>query len=376
VTGNAPLKVDPPDGVAIRTWALRLARPTATERDVVWDGSVNAQLVADGRVVGESSDGQVTVPASLEVRDYLKVVDEVVDLLPTPLDMVELEWADQDQVTWTVQRRPSGGSWSDIGHPNDSSYLDGPLEDGTYEYRVVAEDPEGDTATSDVESVTISSAPEPPSDLSVSVSSGTLELTWTASPSSDGDHYAVYRAQDGDVEPWKSPHATPAGSPWSEDVSTVTGRLLYLVRAVDSDGNEEANVSQMVAVELESGAEVARPNSPTIIEGRPAAGGEVEVVAGYTRADEGGEATKLNLYVNDGAGGAIDWGTVEASASLPGYGSAQVTLTSSGLTAGSTYKCGVRAETAAGVEDTNTAYIEVTADDDTPAGADLRAGVV
>ena len=85
---------------------------------------------------------------------------------------------------------------------------------------------------------------------------------------------------------------------------------------------------------------------------------------------------KLNLYVNDGAGGAIDWNTVEASASLPGFGVVQVTLTSSGLTAGDTYRCGVRAETDAGVEDTNTNYEEVTADDDMPFSPDIGAELV
>jgi len=375
-SGTSAARMSAGRPVAVRYWPHTLGLPETGVRRLDWDVERLALVVVDGDVHAEMTASSAEMPAGTTVRERLEVIDEMPHHPPTPLDEVELEWPDQDGVRWTVQRRPSGGSWADIATPAESRLRDGPLEDDTYDYRVVAEDEEGDTATSDTETVTVSSAPEPPADLSASVSGGTLELTWTASDSGDVDHYAVYRAVDADIDPDAVPHATPGSSPWSEDVSGVSGRLLYLVRAVDADGHEEGNIEQMVAVDVDAGSELQRPNSPDILEGRPASGGEVEVVAGYSRSGEDGEATKVNLYVNDGAGGAIDWNTAEDTVDLPGFGVAQVTLTSSGLTAGDTYRCGVRAETDAGVEDTNTDYVEATADDDAPSSPDLSAEVV
>jgi hypothetical protein len=48
-----------------------------------------------------------------------------------------------------------------------TEYVDGPLRDGAYDYRIVALDEEGDAAESDVRSVVVSSAPEPPTRLTL-----------------------------------------------------------------------------------------------------------------------------------------------------------------------------------------------------------------
>ena len=214
---------------------------------------------------------------------------------------------------------------------------------------------------------------------STSAAASTLTLTWTASDSSDIDHYAIRRSAtvntavvlDG------TPHDTDASSPWTEDVTGVTGRLEYLLRAVDAAGNEEANLSEMVYVDLEDGVQVLRPNSPSIAIAEAIADGEVRVQAMYDRTGEAGVATSIHMFVNDGAGGAMDWNTSKGNVSLPtGPTLHIVELDSSGLTGALTYDVGIRAKTTAGVYDANTTTVEVTTDSTAPDGPTLALEVV
>ncbi len=202
-----------------------------------------------------------------------------------------------------------------------------------------------------------------------------VSLSWTASASSDVDHYNIYRGKDANIELTAAAYDTAASSPWTD--SLVDGHYEYLVRAVDGDGNEEANLSQMVAIDISGGARLQRPNEPSVLDYRAAAGGEVELTVAYVREGEDGTATEVRLYVNDGAGGAIDYNTSVGSASLAsGLDFQAVTITSSGLSGGLTYRCGVRARTAGGVEDANTDHVEVTTDATAPSAPTLSGSII
>lgn len=191
----------------------------------------------------------------------------------------------------------------------------------------------------------------------------TVTLDCTASTSADINHYHIYRSGlDGKID-LASIHAETDSFPWSEDITGGTGRRAYLVRAVDDDDNEEANLSQIVWVDIVAGAVSTAPNEPGLVSAVAVADGEAEVAAIYDRTGEAGEATTIYLYANDGGGGTVDWGTSIGSATLgTGRTVQMVEITSSGLTGGKTYLVGVRAETAAGVQDQNTETASVTTD--------------
>lgn len=317
--------------------------------------------------------------APTDAREHIEVFEvsdqndgeDLTDIALTPNDVVVISW---DSVSgadeYRVYRSETSGNYDNpiaVLQAGRASYSihDGPHEDKTLYYKVVAVDDAGNTVDSAENSITISSAPEPPSDVSYSVSSGTLELTWTASDSSDVDHYAVYRGST-DIELTAAPHATPASSPWSEDVSGLTGTYAYLVRAVDSDGNEEANLTQIVLVDLDSGSETSRPNQPSVQAVEPAADGEARVRGAYRRDGEDGSADVIELYANNGQGGAIDYGTAVGSYNLGTQTLEQYDITSSGLVGGRTYRVAVRAVTSGGTDDGNTDAYEVETDAEAP----------
>lgn len=206
---------------------------------------------------------------------------------------------------------------------------------------------------------------------------GTVTLTWTASTSADIDHYDIYRSgADGLIDLEGAVHDTDVASPWSESVAGLTGVYAYLVRASDGT-NQEANLSQMVQVNLTSGAETLRPNEPTILLAEAIVGGEISVHAMYERAGEAGVATVIEMFVNDGAGGAVDWNTSVGSATLATDALVDsVELESTGLTGGLTYLVGVRAKTAALVYDENTNTESVLTDSTAPTAPTLTATVV
>jgi len=121
-------------------------------------------------------------------------------------------------------------------------------------------------------------------------------LDWTAPDSADLSHYNIYRGDPVDL--MAAVHDTSVDNSWSEAVPA--GHYEYLVRAEDAAGNEEANLSQMVAVDIDGGVQVLRPNTPEILGGEAIAGGEVKLQLRYDRTGEAAVATVIHLYT-DGA---------------------------------------------------------------------------
>lgn len=348
-------------------------------------------VMIDGVEIARTTDTELA-DAPQDARDHIEVIEtaypenadeEVTEFASTPLDQVRASWSEVTGAErYELYRKLGAGSYAliasfDAGQTT-YKYTDGPLDDGVYTYKVTAYDAAGNSADSNEEPETISAAPDAPTDLAATVTAATVTLTWTASGSADVAHYNIYRnAGTGAVEFTGAVHAEDTASPWAEDMTGQTGRYEYLVRTEDSAANEEANLSQMVAVDLTSGAQVLRPNSPEIWRAEAITAGQIEVRAMYDRTGEAGVATSIRLYVNDGAGGAMDWVNSVGSVSLAtGFSRQVVDVDSTGLTGGLTYLCGIRARTAAGVEDENTTTTSVTTDSTAPSGPTLVTDIV
>ena len=327
-----------------------------------------------------------------DARDHIEVIettdqnfDEIVTrFASSPSDRIKLSW---DEVAgaerYEVYRKESGGEYGDpiaivtAGRDN-YEVIDGPHDDATYVYKLTAYDAAGNSVDSNEPQQAVSAAPDPPSGIAGSVANNTFTMTYTASGSADVHHYAIYRGDAGAaVELTGSVHDTDAASPWEDGVTGLTGRYEYLLRAVDADTNEEANLSQMIVIDLVNGVQVSRPNSPVIGGAEAIAGGEVRVHARYDREGETGVATSIRMYVNDGAGGAMDWGTSKGSATLPtGHDFFFVDMDSTGLIGAKTYLVGIRARTDAGVEDSNTETVSILTDATPPGAPTLTAEIV
>jgi len=162
----------------MQTFPLRLSLPNHTGRRIAWDApnfpdGTAFLVLADGEVLGETTERTYELRADLEVRQYLQVghprsgpVRE--NALRTPKDRVRLRWSG-DAASYQVWRQTDGEDWQQIAETALTEYVDGPRADGTWNYKVVAVDEEGDTAESTIATLTVSSAPEPPAGLSVEV---------------------------------------------------------------------------------------------------------------------------------------------------------------------------------------------------------------
>ena len=262
------------------------------------------------------------------------------------------------------------------------SYTTDPLEDGSYDLRIIAVDPEGDEAVSDTATITISSAPEPPSDLSYDLDSGTLTLDATDSPSGDVDVYNIYESDsDGVVSLSDGPDYTPGSLPYDIDISTYTGTYAWLLRAEDTDGNEEANVEEMIQLSLIDGTVEKRPAEPRSVNAEPAGDLKVDVKFRYNPYYEEngpGVAYEARIY-GDNATGTIDYSSPEATVILHYPTTVDTyTYTTDSLTA-DTYQWDVRIASDVvpdGTETTGEHITEITLDDDVPETPELEADIV
>jgi len=363
---------------AMQTFPLRLSLPDLTGRRIAWDTPTIPEdstflVLADGQVLGETSERTYDLRPDLEVRQYLQAghprsgpVRE--NALRTPKDRVRLRWTG-DAASYQVWRQVDGGDWQQIAETALTEYLDGPLADGAWNYKVVAVDEEGDRAESDVANLTVSSAPEPPSglDWSWNADTHTLTLTWQASGSVDVTSYRL-RSSEGQAEldlasvPVQD---SPALS-YQQIFTTETGTWIFSVRAVDSGGNEEANITHVLAIPFEDGAPASRPAEPRLVEARAISGGRIEQAWLYDpRHEENGPgaAHEARIYWDAGTG-EMDWTAPYATVEMNHATQAtRYTWQSEPLTDGQEYRFVVRIATAAhpdGIETRNTEHYSAT----------------
>ena len=353
---------------AIHLAPLSLSLPSETERRISWTGNDDEYLfIIDGSVYATVEGLEIDLDESIEVREYLWagvacVAGEPDDWLPTPMDKVDLDWSGDADIEHHVWRRKDGGTWAEVVASELGSYTDGPLLDGVYDYKIVAEDDEGNEATSSTQSVTVDSVPEPPTGLAWSFvdATKTLTLTWTASTSADVATYPVRSsAGEPELDVDGAPVQDDATTTYSQVFTTETGIYVFAVHAKDTDGNEEQNITEAVIVPMANGLTIALPDEPRIVIADPSAGGKVTVSWLY-RPDEEyngpGAAFEARIYY-DNATGTIDYTTPLATVAMSNPTSTlRYSWTSGVLTNDVEYLFDVRIATAAhpaGIETDN-----------------------
>jgi hypothetical protein len=374
------------DAQLLRVWLpfISLPDPAGDARRISWNANEPVLVLLDGELYQEVADAYLDLDRSQVIRQFLDVVDELPDGPWSPLDRVALTWSG-DALSYQLWRKLGAGDWSQIAETNLLEYTDGPLVDGAWHYKVVAVDAEGDTAESAVADATVSSAPEPPSGLAFSwdADTKTLTLSWSASPSSDVATYRV-RASNGEEALLLSsaPVQDSEDLEYQQVFTDETGMFIFSVCAVDSDGNEEANISQVVAIPFENGAPAARPAEPRLVEARAIAGGRIEVRWLYDPAFEylgPGAAHEARVYWDAGTG-AVDLSAPHAIVPMnhPAKAS-RYTWQSAPLTDGQAYRFVVRVATApwpAGIETQNTDEHVAIPDTSVPTAPALAAQVL
>jgi len=214
---------------------------------------------------------------------------------------------------------------------------------------------------------------------------GDVEITldWTESDSADVADYPIYRGVNAPAK-LDTPYATPAAPAWTDSVSGAVDALYtFLVRARDSDGNEEANILEMVRVGVAAGGVLTSlPAPPRIAIATAIADGKIQVDWLYDPLDEGDEpgvAHEARIYWDNGTG-TIDWATPAVSVAMSHPTAADWYTWSSGVLVNEQeYLFCVRIGTdawPAGIETQNTDTCAATADSDVPATPVLTATVV
>ena len=268
---------------------------------------------------------------------------------------------------------------------DDYRYTDGPLEDGSYTYKLVSSDDEGDS-TEDEEPVVISAVPLPPTDIETEWNPTThvLTISWIASASSDLDHYAIrHNSGTGAIRLDDAPEDTTVSVFWTIDLTGLTADYEFLVRAVDGDDNEEQNLREMVRFSVIAGVAQGFPARPQDVDVYASAGGKVTVAFTYYPDNETGEgvpgvAVEARIFWDNGTG-TVDWNTPLDTLAMSNPLEPTVFSWESGGLTDDTYRFGVRVATATaggGVETDNTDDYPVTTNDDAPAATDLEVAVV
>ena len=336
-------------------------------------------------------------PANLGARDHIEVIEtaeenrneDVTDFASSASNTVELTWDDAtDAVQYDIYRHTSAGAIANgtrIAQVTDDgsatfTFLDQGdtgmgLADATYYWAVQAVDAANLTVNSNEINLTVNAAPEPPSNLTVTIAGGNATLSWTASTSADKSGYKIYKssAVDQPVD-LNTVYATEPTTSYVDPV-TETGTLQWLVRAYDSAANIEANIRELVRSELSSGAGILPPNMPYNGSAMPVGSGSVEVRVWYSKEGELAVATQIRVYHNDGAGGGINYAAYD-SVALAGEFEEEAVVTVSALTGGLTYLFAARAYTAGAVPSETLTGMSATVDVTAPGSFTLSGEVV
>jgi hypothetical protein len=378
----------------MQTFPFLLSVPVEGTRRLAWRAESQPEgtvflVIADGKVLQETPWRAIDFDQSIECRQFLQVGVPRPDVNPedwlqTPKDRVALSWTG-DTTTYRIMRKGASGDWQQIAETAFLQYLDGPLSDGVYSYKVVAVDEEGDTAESATATLTISSAPKRPMGLGWSWDADTkmLTLAWQASPSADVAAYRVRSSNgEGQLDLASEPVQESGALLYQQTFSDETGVWVFSVRAVDVDGNEEANISQVVALPFEDGAPAACPAEPRLVEAAAIAGGRIELRWLYDPLYEymgPGAAHEGRIYWDAGTG-EIDWSAPHAIVPMNNLTKVtRYTWQSDPLADGQTYRFVIRVATSpwpSGIETSNTDEHAATCDATSPTTPILRAAVV
>lgn len=340
---------------------------------------------------------QTIIGGDLNPRAVIEVIEtspqnekeSLLNVMIEPGNRVRCTWDPVDGATsYELYRKLSAGSYGSPIYTNNKTqseyeFMDSPLTDGSYVYKLVSLADEGDN-TFDEEPVSISTVPEPPTNIAGSWNPTThvLTLTWTASPSADLNHYAIrHNNGSGPVRIDDAAEDTEASETWQIDLTGLTGDYEFLVRAVDNDSKEEQNLSQMIAIGVVVGVAQGRPANPDNVRAEAISGGKARVSFIYFPDNEtgfaSGVAKEARIY-SDGGTGIMDWITPVATVLMNNPTNPAEWSWDSGVLANDTYLFAVRIATdtgGAGFETQNTDTHEVTTNDSVPGATDLVVAV-
>jgi hypothetical protein len=359
---------------ALLSYRVYLSIPTTGMRRIHWDRFTKAYVFLDGALYTSTVKGFIDIPSGQSLRMYLEVLDRPRTIPLTPLDEVELTWTEEANLS-NVWRQKVGDSWTLVRQTGDVTFVDGPLPDGTYRYKVYAVDEEGDTAVSNEESVTVSSAPEPPDDLAYTwtASTKTLRLDWEASGSDDVVSYLVRSSAGEERLNLSGSPVQDANQLYYEQVFTdESGLYLFGVRAKDNSGKVEANIEQVIGVRMLNGEPAAMLAEPRLVRVEALAGGKLRVSFIYCpwmEVNGPGAAYQARIYW-DNATGTVDYSSPHATVYM-GWPTEETTYSwdSAVLTDDLEYRFVVRIGTAAypdGIETQNTDQHVAVPDSDVP----------
>lgn len=170
---------------------------------------------------------------------------------------VSLSWSITNSVdrpidNFYIDRRVNGGEWVHLTSPASgaSSYSDTGLTRGsTYEYRIKAQGPGGDSGWSGVVSERIPYLPPTaPSSVSVSRSAyNRFVLTWGASPTSDRpiDSFDIYRSVNGESFS-KIANVSGSARSYNDDTVELGKTYQYYVVAINVDASTQSSNSNQL----------------------------------------------------------------------------------------------------------------------------------
>lgn len=221
-----------------------------------------------------------------------------------------------DNATGTVDFTTVIGAVEEDGSAS-YEFITDPLANGTYKFVIRVVDTANNEETNIVETtVVLSGLPGIATGPAVTFNTGpkTATITWT-DPADIGA---------GDVKIFSNGGAQANQFPdydTGAEIGTVAAGVQTFTTAALSDGvyvfglrvfdgtNRETNTNVLVFLRVESGAEVASYPPKPVLQAENAAGGTVNLLALVDPISALGEADRVQFFTNDGAGGAIDFGT-------------------------------------------------------------------
>jgi len=310
-TGDTVLAVDGatdwekyPISVGVANDGRRALRIDAPDGQEIW-------LYIDGVLKHRTTEHLIHLPATQAARQWIVALEGPPALPNTPKDRITLDWTDglPDGGLYDVYRKgPGEAEFSRQVTTDERTWTSGPLPDGQHDFQVVSRDRQGDTATSATFSKTISSAPDPPSGIEWTFNSetGTLTVSWAASPSADVATYPVRSSAGADfLDLDSAPVQDTAALSYQQVFTSETGLYVFSVHAKDAGGLEDANLTQLVAVPFENATPAMRPAVPRITRATAIDGGKITVSYLYEPRDEyngPGAAHEGRIYWDNGTG--------------------------------------------------------------------------
>ncbi|MBN1674989.1 MAG: fibronectin type III domain-containing protein [Kiritimatiellae bacterium] len=250
---------------------------------------------------------------------------------------VALQWTDNsaDEEGFRIERRVSGGSWAALATvaANVPSYTDTAAQPGTaYRYQVKAYNAAGESAYSEVASVTTPAPPAAPTGLAATAASASrIALSWTdASANEDG--FRLDRRQSGATD-WVRLASPAADATACADTGLpAQTKFYYKVKAYNASGES----AYSAIADATTAADLQPPAAPSALAATAVSPTEVALTWADNSDNEDGFSVERRVS------GSAEW--------VPAAGPPANTTacTDAGLTPGTGYRYRVSAHNAAG----------------------------